>query len=294
MRSWTVLGVLSLLLLSTALPLLFASAQEPARSLSMEPLVCTTPDVLVSSNSSVRSYFETKVSVFDEVDELALVELNVTNDKGWPISVIPNSFNFTRPGSQRVNITITVPAGTDTATIAYIKLSGYAAFPGENTFASAAGFLYLKQSYGFSVNYTYTKLAPQETWIDLTIFNTGNGLDHFRVLLVDGEKVDNAKISVMLADFSRISPNSSRSQVLHFIYEGEKFPLKFDLKLLIISQGSAQKGVLVQQMIVVPLSFKGPDPPLPQNVFAGVIIAFVIVVVIILAVVLRGPSKKPR
>ncbi len=295
MRSWTVLGVLSVLLLSTASPILFTSAQEPIRSIHIEPLQYVTPDVIVTLNNSVNSSFETMVGIDDSVDEEVFVELDTILDMDWPTTIVPQTLNFTSPGSQKVNITITVPAGSDASVVAVVKLLGYAHFPDEDTMASVSGYLYLKQTFGIALNYTYTKRDPQDTRIEVRILNSGNGMDTFEVRLLDGDKIDDAGLSVLLSNNAlQASPNNWYTCNVHVGYDGSKFPLKFNLRIIVMSFGSQQKGPVVQNIIVIPLSFKGPDAPLQPRVFVGVIVAFVIVVVIILAVVLRGPAKKPR
>jgi hypothetical protein len=268
-----------------------ASAQEPARSLGISRLECMTPDVVVTYNKGANAYFETTIDVYDAVDEQGFVNLSVTNDMDWPISVRPNSFNFTKPVEQKVNITVSVPAGTDASEVAVIKLVGYAIFPGEEVTSSVSGYLSLKQVFSVSVNYTYIKRTPTETWVQLNLVNIGNGRDYVMIVALDGDLLDNANIHVTMVKHVLYMPmNSSAIQEVHCLYEGTVFPKKFDLRIAIRSN----RGGIAQQVIVIPLSFKGPDPPIQPNVFAGVIVAFVIVVVIILAVVLRGPAKKPR
>jgi hypothetical protein len=291
MRSWTVLGALSLLLLSTSFPIFIASAQEPTRSLGIDELQCMTPDLVVNANQGAKAYFETTVAIYDTDDELGTVELNVTNDMDWPTFVSPNSFNFTKPVAQKVNISVSVPAGTDASEIAVVKLKGYAFFPGETVTSSVSGYLSLKQIFSVSVNYTYIKRGATETWVQINIVNTGNGRDNVLMIILDGDKLDDADIHVTQSQSALYLPkNSSASQKIHCLYEGTVYPKKFDLRISITSM----HGAAPQQIIVIPLSFKGPDPPIQPNIFAGVIVAFVIVVVIILAVVLRGPAKRTK
>jgi hypothetical protein len=295
MRAWTVLWVLSILLLSTAFPMILASAQEPTRSINIQPLVCKTPDVLVNQNTSVKSSFETLVGIDDSVDENVFVELNATNDMDWPTTVVPQTLNFTMPGHQKVNITITIPAGIDASVVAVVKLFGYAHFPTENTTASAFSYLYLKQTFGISINYEYTKRSAKETWVRLRIHNDGNGEDTYECVFLDGDKLDKSGITVdMSRQAWRVYPSDTWYEVVHVKYQGTETSIKFDLRIKFYSLGAPQKGLMVEQVVVIPLSFKGPDPPMKPNVFAGIIVAFVIVIVIVLAVVVRGPAKKSK
>jgi hypothetical protein len=291
MRSWTVLGVLSLLLLSTSFPIFIASAQEPTRSLGIDPLEYMTPEVLPTKTSDAMAYFETTVSVYDTVDEPGNVEFNVTNDLDWPISISPKSFKFSMPGSQKVNITVTVPAGTDASLVAVVKLFGYAAFPGENVTSSVAGYLTLKRVFSVSANYTYIKRSSLSTNIQINIVNTGNGQDTLWMMVVDKNKLEDDNIHVSMNHQTiHLRMNESVSFLIDCNYEGNQFPKNFDLKIQI----QPYYGEQSPQVLVIPISFRGPDPPVQPNVFAGFIAAFVIVIVIILAVVLRGPAKKPK
>jgi len=294
MRSWTVLGVLSLLLLSTAFPMLTTSAPEPTRSLAMDPLVCVTPDVLVDMNTSVNSSFETMVGINDTVNEEVIVDLNATTDMDWSVTVVPDKITFTGPNAVKVKITVSVPAGTDSTTVAIVKLFGSAAFKDETVFANVYGYLYLKRAYGVKAEYFFTKRDPKEIWMTLNVYNTGNGEDYILVDVPDIEKLDGVGLSVTMSNREVVVPSHNYREVnIQISYDGNK-ALKYDLVLTVTSMYARAGGLVVEKNITVQLSFKGVDPPMQANIFAGVIVVFVIVIVIVLAVVLRGPSKKPR
>lgn len=295
MRAWTVLVVLSILLMSSAFPVFNASAQEPVRSLSMLELQCTTPNVTVLPTQTVTSSFETTVEVFDTIDENGTVFLNASNDMDWPTTVIPPSFEFTKPLSKKVNITVTVPAGTDASLIAVVKLYGTAQFPGEDATASIFGYLKLNRTFGIELNYSYLKRSREETRIQLEVLNRGNAQDHLVIVLLDGEELDRAQISVLLSNHGiEATPNNWYSVILEIKYDGSRSQEKFDLRVQVISEEAPQRGLWVNKTLIIPLTFKGPEPPIQPLVFSGLMVAVVIIAVVAMAVALRVTSRKSK
>jgi len=294
-RIMTVLLLLTVSILGPVTVPSPVTAQNPNLTFSIAALNPQSIDVPMTATEGGTATFKARATVNDPNGEPVSISLSALTSTGWPTTIDPDSFSVTASKTENLTIVVTVPKGTPSSNIAKLTVSGKATYSGGTLSATSSATVTVQQYPGLDMAIMPTQRELGRNSFEFRLNNTGNGLDSYRILILNETVLHSKHITVSISarEVDNIAHGKYTTVKMNVDYSGDQNPMSYSIELRIESLQTANHGKPTYWNYTVQVFFKGPETGVPNWAFAGGIAAFSITMIIVLVAIMRWPKKNP-
>ena len=189
-------------------------------SLKME-LEASTVEAAITESSTGVAKINGTLGVSNLYGLLQLINLACFTDVGWPARVSPGTIYASDDGNFSFEVSVTVPQGSNAATVGRLSVFAAPQWPAANLSVSAEATVTVRQYFRIqlSTEKSSLQIAPgDDCTFTVNLYNQGNGNDSFLLELVnkDEQAKDHASATLSCRTAEKLGPMESAKFKINF------------------------------------------------------------------------------